>query len=267
MYQPLRIFQIIKYLRTRLPFKTISLRTIFISAAMFGRSRVNPALVSTNVKTRDIWKKISIRKCHVSNNSSIFSLSLRNLSTAWTASNWKIKIPQSLSCEHIELLLYVARTISFNRPAISLSTMLKVKKVAMHSVEVTFIYKRRKSYAQWTCLLVFFHLIPLMLNSFLAWAHLKRRLFSRRWWRERERRGNRLSQLHNRRPRCKAHLTSQIHNSLALCRVKRHPASLTNGHWQMLVSEDSGAWSSTPSHSTFVPRGSVVASVSVILVE
>lgn len=95
MYQPLRIFRIIKYLRTRLLFKTISLRTIFISAAIFRRSRVDPALVSTNVKTCDIWKKMSVRKCHVSNNSSIFSLSWRNLLTVWTARNRKIEISRT----------------------------------------------------------------------------------------------------------------------------------------------------------------------------
>lgn len=94
--------------------------------------------------------------------------------------------------------------------------------------------------------------------SFLAWAHLKRRLLSR--LRKTEKKGEREATSRS----CtivahgaKVHLTWQIHNSLTLCRVKRHPPRLTNGHWQMPVSEDSGAWSSTPSHSTFVSRGYV----------
>ena len=45
-------------------------------------------------------------------------------------------------------------------------------------------------------------------------------------------------QLHNRRPRCKVHLTSQIHNSLTLCICVALnvplPVSRTNGHWQMV---------------------------------
>lgn len=36
-------------------------------------------------------------------------------------------------------------------------------------------------------------------------------------------------QLHNRRPRRRVHLTSQIHNSLTLCRAKRPAATATNG--------------------------------------
>lgn len=56
-------------------------------------------------------------------------------------------------------------------------------------------------------------------RSFLAWAHLKRgpTLVSRQ-------RQAATPQLHNRRPRSRVHLTSQIHNSLTLCRAKR-PAS------------------------------------------
>lgn len=58
-------------------------------------------------------------------------------------------------------------------------------------------------------------------RSFLAWAHLKRGPLAL----VATARGSHSAQLHNRRPRRRVHLTSQIHNSLTLCRVKR--ASVT----------------------------------------
>lgn len=83
--------------------------------------------------------------------------------------------------------------------------VLKVDRKGGH--EVTFIYtQRKKKYAQ-SSLVPFWrpcragYLGP---YSFLAWAHLKRQPLL----------AEPLSQLHNRRPRRKVHLTSQIHNSL-----------------------------------------------------
>lgn len=107
----------------------------------------------------------------------------------------------------------------------------------------------------------FFPLVALVLTVF-SHGHTSRGACSRVYERREERRKEKKPLLlcsctivaHG----AKVHLTWQIHNSLTLCRVKRHPPrTLTNGHWQMPVSEDSGAWSSTPSHSTFVSRGYV----------
>lgn len=123
--------------------------------------------------------------------------------------------------------------------------------------EVIFIYKRRKRCTRSPRLPVFFHSLRSSLQfSRMGTPQEAPALASTKDGKKGEREATSRSctiVAHD----AKVHLTWQIHNSLTLCRVKRHPPRLTNGHWQMPVSEDSGAWSSTPSHSTFVSRGYV----------
>lgn len=127
--------------------------------------------------------------------------------------------------------------------------------------EVTFIYKRRKRCTRSPRLPVFFHSLRSSLQfSRMGTPQEAPALASTKDGEERrkEKKPLLLCSCTIVAHGAKVHLTWQIHNSLTLCRVKRHPPrTLTNGHWQMPVSEDSGAWSSTPSHSTFVSRGYV----------